>query len=288
MQQYWNFTLIFRSGAFDLIKWKNFIAWSEKEEDTIDKGKFIGSSAGLFFFDVNDAKSWEGAKELIEVFGEKTNFEAPFLLYGLVENKAAVLQLKTDKEKLEGLAYIRKWVSERNGVFKLENLADIKLNLTLFINEFSFALLQSIKDLTDFSEVKLKQIFYLDYEDLEELKNIEILLERQAKEVEGDIDDMLLKLFLQYMKVPEVKVEEVAVEEPALEVEVVVEEPPKPIPIKEILRKIKETLRRTCPICSNQNRNMIREVVDRDYIIMDYPRVYGMKLICGQCGAQWR
>jgi len=33
---------------------------------------------------------------------------------------------------------------------------------------------------------------------------------------------------------------------------------------------------------------MIREVPDKSRIIVDYPRIYGKKYICGKCGAQWR
>ena len=45
--------------------------------------------------------------------------------------------------------------------------------------------------------------------------------------------------------------------------------------------------RLTCPHCGNNQANMIREVVDRDHIINDYPVIYGKKYICGECGAEW-
>jgi hypothetical protein len=34
--------------------------------------------------------------------------------------------------------------------------------------------------------------------------------------------------------------------------------------------------------------NMIREVEDEENILMDYPRIYGKKFICGECGTHWR
>ncbi|MHA1776804.1 MAG: hypothetical protein ACTSWC_08505 [Promethearchaeota archaeon] len=46
--------------------------------------------------------------------------------------------------------------------------------------------------------------------------------------------------------------------------------------------------RLTCPKCGNSQRNMIREVVDKSHIIMDYPLIYGKKYICGKCGTHWR
>ena len=46
--------------------------------------------------------------------------------------------------------------------------------------------------------------------------------------------------------------------------------------------------RRKCPECDNDNPLMIHESVDKSNIILDYPRVYGKKYSCGQCGTIWR
>jgi len=46
--------------------------------------------------------------------------------------------------------------------------------------------------------------------------------------------------------------------------------------------------RRKCPICGNENLRQIREVDDKTKIISAYPRMYGKKFKCGQCGAEWR
>ena len=40
--------------------------------------------------------------------------------------------------------------------------------------------------------------------------------------------------------------------------------------------------RRKCPKCGNDNKNMIKESIDKENIIMDYPRVYGKKYLCGE------
>ena len=45
--------------------------------------------------------------------------------------------------------------------------------------------------------------------------------------------------------------------------------------------------RRQCPVCGNSNTHLIREVIDRTRQISDYPRMYGKKLICGECGREW-
>ncbi|MHA1803027.1 MAG: hypothetical protein ACTSU4_00670 [Promethearchaeota archaeon] len=56
----------------------------------------------------------------------------------------------------------------------------------------------------------------------------------------------------------------------------------------DILTIEKHEGRRKCPKCNNENPHMIYESVDKSQIIMDYPRVYGKKYKCGQCGAEWR
>jgi len=49
-----------------------------------------------------------------------------------------------------------------------------------------------------------------------------------------------------------------------------------------------ETGRRKCPKCGMDNKLKIHESVDKTNIVLDYPRVYGKKYKCGQCGVTWR
>ncbi|MFX0021594.1 MAG: hypothetical protein ACFE9S_04660 [Candidatus Hermodarchaeota archaeon] len=46
--------------------------------------------------------------------------------------------------------------------------------------------------------------------------------------------------------------------------------------------------RRECPICGNTNKALIYENLDRTHIISAYPRMYGKKYKCGECGREWR
>ena len=55
----------------------------------------------------------------------------------------------------------------------------------------------------------------------------------------------------------------------------------------DILTIEKHEGRRKCPKCGNENPHMIHESVDKTQIIMDYPRVYGKKYQCGECGQIW-
>jgi hypothetical protein len=46
--------------------------------------------------------------------------------------------------------------------------------------------------------------------------------------------------------------------------------------------------RRRCPKCGIEDKAMIHESIDKSNIILDYPRVYGKKYKCGECGIEWR
>ncbi|GAG81005.1 unnamed protein product [marine sediment metagenome] len=46
--------------------------------------------------------------------------------------------------------------------------------------------------------------------------------------------------------------------------------------------------RRMCPSCDNTQHKFIYEETDKTHIMMDYPRIYGKKYKCGQCGTEWR
>jgi hypothetical protein len=45
-------------------------------------------------------------------------------------------------------------------------------------------------------------------------------------------------------------------------------------------------VRRICPSCGE--KGSIREVIDKNVLILDYPRIYGKKNYCGQCAYEWR
>ncbi len=57
---------------------------------------------------------------------------------------------------------------------------------------------------------------------------------------------------------------------------------------KEPIRKGLSEGKRICPKCRNHNKRLIYELTDKTNIIMAYPRIYGKKFKCGQCGAEWR
>jgi hypothetical protein len=46
--------------------------------------------------------------------------------------------------------------------------------------------------------------------------------------------------------------------------------------------------RRMCPSCDNTHHQSIYEETDKTHILMTYPRIYGKKYKCGNCGTEWR
>ena len=46
--------------------------------------------------------------------------------------------------------------------------------------------------------------------------------------------------------------------------------------------------RRVCPICGPSNLYKIHEIIDKDDVLCAYPKIYGKKYICDQCGIEWK
>ncbi len=46
--------------------------------------------------------------------------------------------------------------------------------------------------------------------------------------------------------------------------------------------------RRICPVCGPSNLYKIHEIIDKDDLICSYPRIYGKKYTCDQCGIEWK
>ncbi|MFW9771099.1 MAG: hypothetical protein ACFFBY_11195 [Promethearchaeota archaeon] len=222
---------------------------------------------------------------MIDVFIQKTNQEAPFLVYGFLENKEKAAKLKANKEMLENLADIKALVSKYGGEFKLENLKEIKMNLPFLIREYSHYFLTHFKSISsNYSDLKLNQVFFLDYEDLTALKEIELSLSEELQTGQT-VDELLSELFFKYLKQYQEKIEVILetsksekIQRPILN---------KTEVIKVIIEEIKKGIRRQCPNCLNNDRNKIREVIDRENVIMENPNIYGFKYICGMCGHEF-
>ena len=303
----WNFSLIYRERSFDIIKWKTSFSWkprkSEEDELLMERALFIGADAGVFFISIDDEidDNFTKLADMMDVFREKTKGAAPFLVYAVIENKEKIAELKTNKDMLKNVADVKKWTIQHGGEFRLENLKEIKMNLTHLISDYSHFILSKLQSKTNYPNLKLGEVHYMDYEDLAALKEIEDSLIEQT-EAGQTVDDLLSEQFFELFNKPEFQSEEV-IPPPEPEMEVI--EKPKerlvgeliePIEelrtpqskIKRILMEIRLGIRRQCPQCFNKERNKIREVIDRSHIIMENPNVYGKKLVCGMCGKEWK
>ncbi len=57
---------------------------------------------------------------------------------------------------------------------------------------------------------------------------------------------------------------------------------------EEILTIPKSQGRRLCPICDDGSWFKIHELIDKNDILCDYPRIYGKKYICSGCSCVWK
>lgn len=308
----WNFSLIYREGNFDVIKWKTAFSWKqkkeaeeaeeqEKEAPLMNKALFIGASAGVFFIklDENIYDNFNLLADMMDVFIEKTKSQAPFIVYALLEDKKAIVELKQNKDKLKHLADVKKWTAQNGGIFKLDTLSEIKMNITHLIQEYSHTILTHLEGKTTYPDLKLGEVHYLDYHDLTTLKEIERALQKQAKAGQT-VDHLLSELFFEFLEQPEVKEEKIEPEEVSEEDISVQEEGKEEIAIdadvtklsaskiKIVLEQIRKGIRRQCPKCFNHDRNKIREAIDWNHLIMQNPNIYGFKYVCGMCGHEWR
>ncbi|MFX1299163.1 MAG: hypothetical protein ACFFD2_30420 [Promethearchaeota archaeon] len=293
----WTFSLIYRNKSFDVIKFKTAGSWrnevDSKQDLSIDKALYVGVVAGVFFImiDENIEDNFTQLADMMEVFIEKTKTEeAPFIVYGLIENKQKIAELKTNQTQLKNLADVKHWITKNGGEFRLENMKEMKANLPHLITDYSHFILTKLKTKTNYPNLQLGEVHYLDHDDLAALKEIEESLKEQLKTGET-VDSLLSELFFKFLQKPEFIEEEfVPIEIIEAKVDELVETKPPPSKIKIILEEIRKGLRRQCPKCFNMDRNSIREVLDHDNLIYDFgtDKIYGFKYICGMCAHEWR
>ncbi len=306
---FWNFSLVYKERQFDVIKWRNSNAWKVQppNEVLMNKAMFIGADAGVFFISVDDKidENFSRLADMMDIFIEKTKASAPFIVYAVLENKQKIAELKTNKDMMKNLADVKKWTAQHKGEFRIENLTEVKMNLSTLVSDYCHSILSRLKTKTMYPKIKPEEIHYIDFEDLVALKEIE---EALAEQLKGDqtVDELLFKQIATLMKKPEFKEEVVAVPLPQVETPsahaVAPDEPSdaqifdttleyapdasKSV-IKAIIYQIRMGIRRQCPKCFNYDRTKIFESVDKENILMLNPTIYGFKFRCGNCGNEW-
>ncbi|MFX1380406.1 MAG: centrosomin N-terminal motif 1-containing protein [Promethearchaeota archaeon] len=136
-----------------------------------------------------------------------------------------------------------------------------------------------------------KDATLIEYEKLiKELKNENASLKMRIVKLEEEIRTLLgSSESIKEIEIPQVEYE---TKIPSLEKEVIVSNSifsQDTVLSEKVKAQIVDGLsRRECPICGNTNKALIYENVDRTHIISAYPRLYGKKYKCGECGREWR
>lgn len=141
--------------------------------------------------------------------------------------------------------------------------------------------------------LELEEIQFLDHKDesviLELIENKvekkEMLETKEKAEEHQEIEPFTEELELS----KEISIEESLKKAEPEELKVKVEQSQKETLVREKIITIdKSEGRRKCPKCGCDDNRMIHESMDKTNIVLDYPRLYGKKYRCGECGSVWR
>ena len=140
---------------------------------------------------------------------------------------------------------------------------------------------------------------------IEKLKNENADLRRRIKELQKENSKLRsvseekslvpkeikkpLKIFKKQKKADSTKEPKASDVSKGMDLEISSEFEPPSVPLSTMHRSIMVgDSRRMCPSCDNTHHQSIYEETDKTHILMDYPRIYGKKYKCGNCGAEWR
>jgi len=146
-----------------------------------------------------------------------------------------------------------------------------------------------------------------EYESIiEELRKENKSLKKRIAELENKeatllVEEQPIKEITTHLVETETSEPLILADEPMKEEEIIPIEPQKEMVISESIfsqniaplemakgKILQGESRRECPNCGNKNKVLIRETIDKTHLISDYPRMYGKKYHCGQCGVEWR
>ncbi len=297
---HWTF---YQLGDFDqlevsIVKWELWSCWRlNAKEPEINKGAFIGADTLLGFYYSERESSFSNLKNNVELFLEKRNLaQAPIMVYALdVKSRE-----KIPKEHLE-------YVISKGGNIMPVSLGVLKKRTDLVAKRL-FQSFVKIFDAQKCEDLNIQNNWW--HISLEELRKIleadqkgKKLVPRHKQKEEGLEVEKLKPKPIEAKK--EFTARKLTLED--LDEEdrkhVAIGPNGEIIPKEEIEQKTEEELLelvkkgfelpdwvvipRHCPKCFNQNQASIREVDDKDNILMERPKIYGKKFICGNCGKEW-
>lgn len=173
-------------------------------------------------------------------------------------------------------------------------------------------LIQENQDLTEKNQVLLKAALLLDV-NIETVESLDVESTPLAEELPEIPDERVQDLVNQRhaaLDLKEIPKEPTEIEENADEPEVIAEEyqieeteevreeyesnqtiTTEVIEFDADVLNVEEIImggdRRQCPICGNQDKRLIREIIDRTHVISAFAGLYGKNYKCGKCGTEW-
>jgi len=286
---YWAF---FQLGDFTMeemaiVKWE---IWSQYRlrgnfED-LNKSAYIGVTCGLFIYYPQNLDSYMKLKESTNLFFEKRRSNiAPFTVVAIVE-----------KDENEIPDEHKNFIEVNGGNINILTESFLEKNIQEII---IFTFINFLKELRpEFCKsLEIEKNFWSLT--LSELRAI-LMADRQGIQlISRHLAPLEEKLIEKKVEEEEEKEEELTEEDSksvAISPEGEVIPISKDITPSEVLELIKKgyklpawvVIPRHCPKCYNQNQKIIREIEDKTIVLMEYPRIYGMKFVCGNCGNDWR
>ena len=283
---YWAF---FQLGDFPMeemaiVKWE---VWSQYRlrgnfED-LNKSAYIGVTCGLFIYYPQNPDSYKKLKKSTNLFFEKRRSDiAPFTVLAIVEKDESEIP---DEHK--------NFIEANGGNINILTESFLEKNIQEII---IFTFINFLKELRpEFcNSLEIEKNFWSLT--LAELRAI-LMADRQGIQLQSrHLAPLDQKLIEKKLEEKEKELTEEELKFVAISPEGEIVPISKEITPSEVIELLKMgyklpawvVIPRHCPQCFNQNQHNIREVEDKSVILMEYPRIYGMKFICGNCGKDWR
>jgi len=306
---YWYFHQLGKLGEvkLSLIRWEVWSSWKNKESQITLNPAYIGASCGLFFYNPINEYSWNSIKTQIETFLSKQKRDIPiFLVIALFDSNLTKEKLLERNDVKEQISFIN---NKKGDILFIPS--SLKSNIQKLFDGFcSYFIKKLDKKLA--SEFNLeKEMKWLDLFNLRHL----LIAEKQGWTQEK-LDEFLRPKAVisteEVWEMPEQKIQiplsselKIIAENNKIEVkgnfkvinpagqEEIISNPDQATLVQLDMKgyKLPEILipiiPRYCPKCGNFNQRMIFERMDKNHILLDYPRIYALKTVCGNCGCEW-
>ncbi len=301
-EHYWSF---FQLGDFDyldvtIVKWELWSCWHLKgEKREVNKGAFIGTNALLGFYHSEEENSFQNIQKMVSLFVEKRKSrQSPIIVYDLDRNKIDNIpkeQLIFFKENNVNLFFVKEKVLKKKNNVILNKLFG---SFVKTFNPRKARDLEITKNWWNIDMEELRRILKADRGGIKlepRHKKEEKVVEEEKVEKEEEVFKKKEGFTQRKLSLEDLSDEDLKHVAIGPDGEIIPREELEEKDEEEILELVKEgyqlpdwvVIPRHCPKCFNQNQRSIREVDNKDVILMERPRIYAKKYICGKCGNEW-